>query len=192
MNEPRHYNEPGQLGREQNEESEMDNPRKISDRVRDESADPARDGAGRSADLRAACDPAEAPSKGPFGGLSPSEAALRKHEQERERKAEREANAELDRLTVLSRFSTALARKATYAELEKVVAALISKAQEGNVQAAKLLLDYVQVLVGSEDDVPADLVNVEDMTPEQRASLRAQLLREMAVARERAANEGQL
>ena len=108
--------------------------------------------------------------------MTPSEAGRISAERRRERKAEREAAAELDRLTVVSRFSVALARKASYADLEDVVGALVAEAKQGKTQAAALLLKYVEVLKGADDDAPTDALDPEHMTPAQRAAVRADLL----------------
>jgi hypothetical protein len=98
-------------------------------------------------------------------------------EARRERKATRESEAALDRLTVLARFSVALARKASYADLEDVVAALIREAKAGKVAAARLLLQYVQLLAETEDDESTDYLDPDQMSPAQRAAAMAHLQR---------------
>jgi hypothetical protein len=48
-------------------------------------------------------------------------------------------------------------------------------AEEGNVQAARELRDWFKLAGLDTGELPADAVNPEDMTPEQRAVARAKL-----------------
>jgi len=124
--------------------------------------------------------PAPARADRPFGGLTPAEAAVRANATRREKKAEREAAAELDRLSVSGRVSTALAKEMSYAEVTAVIAALKRKAQEGSIQAIRELRSWLALagIDGGAED--GDAIPWAEMSAEQRAAARAQLARELA------------
>lgn len=126
--------------------------------------------------------------EGPFGGLSPAEAGRRGAVTRRERKAEREAAAELDRLSVSGRVSTALAKEMSYAQVTAVIQALRTKAAEGSIQAIRELRSWLALagIDGGADD--GDAVPWAEMSAEQRAAARAQLQRELAEIEEGAAS----
>lgn len=88
---------------------------------------------------------------GPFGGLSASEAAKRRHELERARK---EAPPPSD--------------------AEQVVQALWAKAKRGDVPAAKELREWLRLDLARP---PETEQRIEDLTPEQRTRARAAALR---------------
>lgn len=123
----------------------------------------------------------------PFGGLTPAEAAVRANASRREKKAEREAAAELDRLSVSGRVSTALAREMSYAQVTAVIQALRTKAAEGSIQAIRELRSWLALagIDGGAED--GDAVPWAEMSAEQRAAARAQLQRELAEIEEGAA-----
>jgi hypothetical protein len=138
--------------------------------------------------------PDGARSERPFGGLTPAEASQRAAAARRERKAEREAAAELDRLTVGQRVSTALARRMTYVQLEQRIGDLDSIAGGAHgesgavrVQAMRELRYWLGLAGLDSGELPADDVDAEDMTPAQRAALRARILAELT--RDDAASE---
>lgn len=87
---------------------------------------------------------------GPFGGLSASEAAKRRHELERARKAEPEPTS-----------------------TEKIVQALRGKAERGDVPAARELREWLRLGLGEPEQ---GAQSIEDMTPEQRHKLKLRLL----------------
>lgn len=118
--------------------------------------------------------------RGPFGGLSPSEAAQRSAESRRARREEREAAAELDRLTAIARAGVVAARVLTAEEQMQLLRAQLERGKAGHVMSAKFVLDWlVKLGPGAPDDQPEDVVSFADMTPAQRAAARARLLREL-------------
>lgn len=124
----------------------------------------------------------------PFDAERARQAGLRSAERRRERKAEREAAAELDRLSVSGRVSTALAKEMSYAQVTAVIQALRTKAAEGSIQAIRELRSWLALagIDGGADD--GDAVPWAEMSAEQRASARAQLQRELAEIEEGAAS----
>ena len=117
------------------------------------------------------------------GGLDPVELGRRSGEARREKAAQREALAELDKLTVRSRAAAVLARKLDAEALMDVTEAAILRAKgDGQTanQAGRLVLDLLRFasdLPEGDGDNPEGK-QPEDMTPAERAALRAQLARE--------------
>lgn len=119
---------------------------------------------------------------GPFGGLDAREAAARAHASRREKRTEREAAAELDRLSVLARAGVVAARVLTYSEQVALLRAMLEKAKQGHVQHGRFVLDWL-VKLGPSDPGDEDVNNVldpADMSPAQRAAVRAALLQSLA------------
>ncbi|MDQ2983103.1 MAG: hypothetical protein M3R70_04135 [Actinomycetota bacterium] len=127
-------------------------------------------------------------SGGPFGGLTPEEASRRGVEARREKSAERAAEAELDKLTVHGRVSTALAREMSYAEIASVIRTLRATATDAKaglrVQAARELREWLKLAGLDPGEEPEDVVSLEDMAPQQRAATRARVLREITALEE--------
>lgn len=170
----------------------LTNPLDSPERQRDVTEDlAALDTQGEGEDARSVPEARERKA-GPFGGLSAREAALRSAAAKREKREEREAEAELDKLTVHSRVSVALARSLPYAELVRRIEQLCRIA-DGNgataVQAARELRGWLGLIQEDRGEQPEDVTHVEDLSPAQRAVVRARILRELGQEDESPANE---
>jgi hypothetical protein len=102
----------------------------------------------------------------------------------RERKAKREREAEIDKLTVAGRISTVLARELTFTEMTEIIRATLARAKgEGQVanQAARVLVELIQLTGLDPRDEDPEGIRWEDMTPQQRAVVRARVEKELAL-----------
>ena len=113
----------------------------------------------------------------PFAGLTSAEAARRKAERGRERKAEREALAELDKVTVDQRRRAVLSKVVTTEPLITVWQAVLNEAEAGKAWACKLV---VEATTPESDAEPDPSASYRKMTPQQRATARARLLAMLA------------
>jgi hypothetical protein len=88
----------------------------------------------------------------------------------------REAAAELDKLTLTSRAGVVLARKLTAKDMEDVVEAQLVKAKAGSVQSAREVRAWLALGMDVKGADDGDGVVWADMTREQRATARANIL----------------
>lgn len=123
---------------------------------------------------------AQARSGGPFGGLSPAEAARRRAAVQRERKAASEAAAEFDRLTVSQRVATSQAQTLTYQDLVDLHETLKLAAKGGSLHAIRELRAWLQLGLSIPDDGTLDVdAPLASLNPAQRAALTARLVRDV-------------
>jgi hypothetical protein len=125
----------------------------------------------------------ESNAKGPFGGLTATEAQARSAQRRRERKVRAQQLAEMDKLAVQARVAYALANCLKTAELLAIVEALIHRAIHGSGHvanaAAQLVFSLAQVATEDIADAVPEGVPWEELTPAQRAAARAQIDREL-------------
>jgi hypothetical protein len=116
------------------------------------------------------------PAQGSSGllksGVDAREAARLSVEARRAKARQRQEEAEHAARTVHERAAVAIA-KLSQADLDGVIAAMLTEAKAGKVQAAKLLLDYLKLAHVEEDP------GTGEMTPEERAEALAELERWM-------------
>lgn len=96
--------------------------------------------------------------------------------------ARRSAEAQLDQLTIRQRL--AHEQEARKGEIPAVLDPLHLKAKQGNVQAAREQRGWYDQAFGKRGESSLDTGDVDrpyaDMTPEERARLRARIIREIA------------
>lgn len=126
-------------------------------------------------------EPVETTSKGPFGGLSASEAVRRGNALRAERKARAEAEAASDALAIESRSATALGSRLTTAKIGGIVDGLLDDFTAGKgkdrTRIAGELRHWLALAVrlDPQDEAPAGAAWA-DMSEAQRAAMRARLL----------------
>ncbi len=96
-------------------------------------------------------------------------------ERRRAKAAARAATAQLDKLTIRQRLAHELNERKR--DIPAILDALTAKAKQGNVQAARELRGWYDQGLGRPEGASLDTGDVdrpiEDMTPEERARLRA-------------------
>jgi hypothetical protein len=116
------------------------------------------------------------------GGHDPSQLGRLSGESRRERKARREADAAHDRLTVQARLAVVTARRLTTAELDDLFLRALARAKgDGHVANAafqQVMSMALAAVTSSEDSIEG--VDWSDMTPQQRATARAEIERRLA------------
>jgi len=100
----------------------------------------------------------------------------------REKAAARAATAQLDKLTIRQRLAHELNERKR--DIPAILDALTAKAKQGNVQAARELRGWYDQGLGRPEGASLDTGDVdrpiEDMTPEERARLRAGVIARIA------------
>lgn len=146
-----------------------------------DAGDGSEDGAGAAGSETSEQRIARARSPHLFNAESAREAAARSVASRREKRTEREAAAELDRLSVIARSGVAAARAFTFDRQLRILVAMADKAEQGSIQAAIFCRDWIVKLgTGTADDMPGDVLDPADMSPAQRAAVRAALLQSLA------------
>jgi hypothetical protein len=103
------------------------------------------------------------------------------HRARREKAAAQRARQAYDELTVEARAAMAMASSLTHDELAAVLDALVRKGKDGDAAAARELRQWVELstrLIGQADTT--DGVSWGDVTPQQRATARAEIERRLA------------
>jgi len=103
-------------------------------------------------------------------------------ERRRAKAAARAATAQLDKLTIRQRLAHELNERKR--DIPAILDALTAKAKQGNVQAARELRGWYDQGLGRPEGASLDTGDVdrpiEDMTPEERARLRAGVIARIA------------
>ena len=135
---------------------------------------------------RAASVPAEPRTGGPFGGLSPSEAASRKAALARERRAAEEAAAKEDRMTARQRLATALSLELTVDDWRAVARSAVA---QGKVADLARMFDQAYGKSQPEEGDGAGDNELASLSRGERSALIARLLREEEEQRRAAGKE---
>ena len=124
------------------------------------------------------------PQEGPAPGTHPRERAGLLREPLWNSAAARAEAAQLDQLTIRQRLAHELNERK--AAIPGILDALVAKAQKGDVPAARELRGWYDQGLGKPEGASLDTGDVdkpyEDMTPEERARLRAEVIRRISEA----------